>query len=140
MVTAHVERGPDPDGALGWGLGLAVHRRQAGIALAPGSYGWDGGLGTSWANDPGNRLAGVLLTNRAWSSPDPAGRDAGLLDLRGHRHALTSECFVHASASGGWPRAETLRCSKHSDGQTSANRAARLARSMATRSGRRRTA
>jgi CubicO group peptidase (beta-lactamase class C family) len=71
MVAVHVERGPDPDGALGWGLGLAVHRRQTGIALTPGSYGWDGGLGTSWANDPGNRLAGVLLTNRAWSSPHP---------------------------------------------------------------------
>jgi CubicO group peptidase (beta-lactamase class C family) len=67
----HVERGPDPTGALGWGLGLAVHRHQTGLALAPGSYGWDGGLGTSWANDPANRLAGVLLTNRAWSSPDP---------------------------------------------------------------------
>jgi CubicO group peptidase (beta-lactamase class C family) len=71
MVTPHVETGPDPDGALGWGFGLAVHRRQEGIALAPGSYGWDGGLGTSWANDPANRLAGVLLTNRTWSSPAP---------------------------------------------------------------------
>ena len=71
MVTAHVDRGPDPDGALGWGFGVAVHRRQSGIALAPGSYGWDGGLGTSWANDPVNRLVGVLLTNRAWSSPTP---------------------------------------------------------------------
>ena len=89
MVAVHVERGPDPDGALGWGLGLAVHRRQAGIALAPGSYGWDGGLGTSWANDPANRLGGRAAHEPGVVVADPAGRDAGLLDLRRHRHGLT---------------------------------------------------
>jgi CubicO group peptidase (beta-lactamase class C family) len=69
MVTPHVPRGPDPDGHLGWGFGLAVRVRQTGIGQAVGTYGWDGGLGTSWANDPVNRLVGVLLTNRAWSAP-----------------------------------------------------------------------
>ena len=49
----------------------AVRIRQTGIGQAVGTYGWDGGLGTSWANDPVNRLVGVLLTNRTWSAPVP---------------------------------------------------------------------
>jgi CubicO group peptidase (beta-lactamase class C family) len=62
---------PSPDGALGWGLGLGVHVRRTGTALSPGSYGWDGGLGSVWANDPTEDLVGVLLTDTMWSSPEP---------------------------------------------------------------------
>jgi CubicO group peptidase (beta-lactamase class C family) len=69
MVSPHVPHGPDPDGHLAWGFGLAVRVRQAGIAQPVGTYGWDGGLGSSWANDPVHRLIGIVLTNRAWSSP-----------------------------------------------------------------------
>ncbi|MCE0767670.1 beta-lactamase family protein [Pseudonocardia kujensis] len=47
----------------GWGLGMAVE--------ADGRYGWDGGLGTSWRNDPARDLTGILLTQVMW--PDPAG-------------------------------------------------------------------
>ncbi|MGZ4794299.1 MAG: hypothetical protein ACXVJ7_05850 [Acidimicrobiia bacterium] len=36
-----------------------------------GRYGWDGGYGTSWANDPARGLVGILLTNEMWSSPQP---------------------------------------------------------------------
>jgi CubicO group peptidase (beta-lactamase class C family) len=36
-----------------------------------GTYGWDGGLGTSWHNDPAEDLTGIILTNQAWSSPAP---------------------------------------------------------------------
>jgi CubicO group peptidase (beta-lactamase class C family) len=63
--------GPDPDEGQGWGLGLGVRLRRAGTALSPGSYGWDGGLGTVWANDPAEDVVGVLLTNQAWTSPVP---------------------------------------------------------------------
>jgi len=75
MTTDHIggdraAGGPSADGALGWGLGLAVQRRRDGLRPA-GSYGWDGGLGSSWANDPSTGLIGVLLTNQAWASPDP---------------------------------------------------------------------
>lgn len=63
--------GPDPDGAQTWGFGLAVQLRETGRGLAPGSYGWDGGLGSSWANDPSRDLAGILLTNLAWTAPQP---------------------------------------------------------------------
>jgi CubicO group peptidase (beta-lactamase class C family) len=67
----------DPEGLLGWGLGLGVTLRRDGTTRSPGSYGWDGGLGSLWSNDPAEDLVGVLLTNQAWSSPVPpaVGRD-----------------------------------------------------------------
>ena len=61
----------DPDGGAGWGLGVGVHLRRSGTGRSAGSYGWDGGLGTVWANDPDEDLVGVLLTNQAWFSPTP---------------------------------------------------------------------
>ena len=66
--------GPLPDGSQGWGFGLAVQVRRTGLAPAIGSYGWAGGMGTSWANDPGNDLVGVVLTTDAFTSafPPPA--------------------------------------------------------------------
>ena len=48
-----------------------MHVRRTGTALSPGSYGWDGGLGSVWANDPSEDLVGVLLTDTMWSSPEP---------------------------------------------------------------------
>ena len=71
MTQAHVTRGPDPTGALGWGFGLGVQLRHDDLGRGVGSYGWDGGLGSSWCNDPGARSATVLLTNRMWRSPIP---------------------------------------------------------------------
>jgi CubicO group peptidase (beta-lactamase class C family) len=72
-----VERGasgPTPDGSQGWGFGVSVQVRRAGIARNVGSYGWDGGLGTSWANDPHERLVGVVLTTDTFTGayPPPA--------------------------------------------------------------------
>jgi len=63
--------GPDPTGALGWGFGVGVQRRRTGPTRSVGSYGWDGGLGTSWANDPAEDLVGILMTNQMWTSPNP---------------------------------------------------------------------
>lgn len=57
----------------GWGFGLAVVTRRDDLASAPGRYGWDGGLGTSWATDPREGLLGILLTQAAWTSPHPPG-------------------------------------------------------------------
>ena len=76
MTTNHLTAeqiatsGPDPDGALGWGFGVGVQVRRADLRSV-GSYGWDGGLGSSWANDPREDLTAVLLTNQMWSSPQP---------------------------------------------------------------------
>jgi hypothetical protein len=39
-----------------------------------GTYGWAGGLGTSWANDPDQQLVGLVLTTDMFASafPPPA--------------------------------------------------------------------
>ena len=31
----------------------------------------DGGLGTSWRSDPTEDMVGILMTQRAWTSPNP---------------------------------------------------------------------
>jgi CubicO group peptidase (beta-lactamase class C family) len=36
-----------------------------------GTYGWSGGLGTTWINDPAENLTLILLTQRAWTSHLP---------------------------------------------------------------------
>jgi CubicO group peptidase (beta-lactamase class C family) len=54
----------------GWGLGVSVVTRRTDVAGSVGRFGWDGGLGTSWYMDPREDLAGILLTQRAWTSPD----------------------------------------------------------------------
>ncbi len=54
-----------------WGFGVAIVTRRDDIAAVPGRYGWDGGLGISWCSDPKEDLVGILLTQQAWTSPDP---------------------------------------------------------------------
>ncbi|HEX4375695.1 MAG TPA: serine hydrolase domain-containing protein [Steroidobacteraceae bacterium] len=55
----------------GWGLGLGVQVALSPYGVRPGAYGWDGGFGTSWFNDPGCGLIAILLTQRVFDSPDP---------------------------------------------------------------------
>ncbi|HEV7713751.1 MAG TPA: serine hydrolase domain-containing protein [Asanoa sp.] len=55
----------------GWGFGGQVTTHRRGIADTPGKYGWDGGLGTSWRVDPAEEMITILMTQRAWLSPDP---------------------------------------------------------------------
>ena len=57
--------------AAGWGFGVSVVTRRTGLAKSAGSYGWDGGLGTSWFNDPAEDLTVILMTQRAFTSPRP---------------------------------------------------------------------
>ena len=45
----------------GWGLGTAVTVAPDEIS-GPGRYGWSGGYGTTWFNDPGEGLVGIALT------------------------------------------------------------------------------
>jgi CubicO group peptidase (beta-lactamase class C family) len=55
----------------GWGFGMAVVTGRDELERPPGTYGWDGGLGTSWYNEPSTRTIGILLTQRAWTDPTP---------------------------------------------------------------------
>jgi CubicO group peptidase (beta-lactamase class C family) len=48
-------------GGSGWGLGMAVAVEPDEIS-GPGRYGWAGGYGTTWFNDPAEGLIGVALT------------------------------------------------------------------------------
>jgi CubicO group peptidase (beta-lactamase class C family) len=57
--------------SAGWGFGVSVVTRRTEVGKSVGSYGWDGGLGTSWFNDPVEDLTAILLTQRAWTSPVP---------------------------------------------------------------------
>jgi CubicO group peptidase (beta-lactamase class C family) len=62
---------PDDFDARGWGFGVGVVTRREHPAAPVGQYGWDGGLGTIWRNDPSEQLVTILLTNAAWTSPRP---------------------------------------------------------------------
>jgi CubicO group peptidase (beta-lactamase class C family) len=74
MTTDHLSDaqradGPDPAGTVGWGYCVGVQRGDDGVTGPEGTYGWDGGLGSSWANDPANEVAGVLMTSQMFTSP-----------------------------------------------------------------------
>ncbi|TML59280.1 MAG: beta-lactamase family protein [Actinobacteria bacterium] len=55
----------------GWGFGVSVVTRRTDVAKSVGTYGWDGGLGTSWCTDPVEDMMLILMTQRAWTSPAP---------------------------------------------------------------------
>jgi CubicO group peptidase (beta-lactamase class C family) len=61
--------GPAADGSQGWGFGVGVIRRRTDHTVSAGSYGWSGGLGSSWFNDPAEGVIGVLLTTDMFTSP-----------------------------------------------------------------------
>jgi CubicO group peptidase (beta-lactamase class C family) len=54
----------------GWGFGVSVVTRREDTTDSVGRFGWDGGLGTSWCSDPREDLVGILMTQRAWTSPN----------------------------------------------------------------------
>jgi CubicO group peptidase (beta-lactamase class C family) len=62
---------PDDFDARGWGFCVSVVTRREHPAAPVGQYGWDGGLGTVWRNDPTEQMITVLLTNAAFTSPRP---------------------------------------------------------------------
>jgi len=52
-----------------WGFGLSVITQRDDGSAVPGRFGWEGGLGTSWASDPTEELVGILMTQMSWSTP-----------------------------------------------------------------------
>jgi CubicO group peptidase (beta-lactamase class C family) len=76
MTTNYVsehQRGPGSAiflEARGWGFGMSVARPPDDDWSRAGRYGWDGGLGTSWFNDPNAGVVALLVTQRF---PPPFG-------------------------------------------------------------------
>lgn len=64
--------GPDSFTDFGWGFCLQIATRRTGPASV-GSYGWSGGMGTLWENDPHEQLITILMTQRGWESSTPGG-------------------------------------------------------------------
>jgi CubicO group peptidase (beta-lactamase class C family) len=62
---------------MGWGLGVSVVTGRTSLYHSAGTYGWSGGFGTTWYNDPAEDLVMILMTQRAWTShmPPPICRD-----------------------------------------------------------------
>jgi CubicO group peptidase (beta-lactamase class C family) len=72
LTPAQIEGGKDILGpGRGWGYGMGVWVAPNPNGIAPGAYGWDGGFGTSWFNDPARDLTAILLTQRVFDGPDP---------------------------------------------------------------------
>jgi CubicO group peptidase (beta-lactamase class C family) len=76
LTAAQRALGPSEDGSEGWGFGVGVQVRRNATTNV-GTYGWTGGLGSSWCNDPVSGLTTVLLTNQMFTSPalPPAHQD-----------------------------------------------------------------
>jgi CubicO group peptidase (beta-lactamase class C family) len=83
---AHGGLGPDAFAGQSWSFCQAVHD--------DGSFGWDGGLGTSWLVDPVRDLIVIVLTQRNFESP---ALPAVHRDLRAAAYAALAT--GHASAS-----------------------------------------
>lgn len=49
-------------GGRGWGFGMAVVTARDEVSAVPGRYGWEGGYGTSWFNDPSRDLVAIAMT------------------------------------------------------------------------------
>ncbi len=83
---AHGGLGPDAFTGQSWSFCQAVHD--------DGSFGWDGGLGTSWLVDPVRDLIVIVLTQRMFDSP---ALPAVHRDLRAAAYAALAS--GHASAT-----------------------------------------
>ena len=67
LTAAQKATSPFGDGwdNRGWGFGVGIVTGRDGLAMTPGAYGWDGGYGTAWQNDPEEELIVLLMSQRA---------------------------------------------------------------------------
>ena len=56
----------------GFGFGMSVVTHFGDCSGSVGTFGWDGGLGTSWYCDPREHMVSILMTQAMWTSPAPA--------------------------------------------------------------------
>ncbi len=61
----------DPFRLQGWGFCMAVVERRDNVFFSPGSFGWNGGMGTTWWCDPVEEMVTVLMTQQSMTSPAP---------------------------------------------------------------------
>ena len=54
----------------GWGFGVQIVTGDDDSG-PPGTFGWDGGLGTSWRANLAEQTTMIVLTQRAFSAPQP---------------------------------------------------------------------
>jgi CubicO group peptidase (beta-lactamase class C family) len=54
----------------GWAYVGGVYAQTSPEGVPAGAYGWGGGFGTSWFNDPATGLTAILLTQRVFDGPD----------------------------------------------------------------------
>ena len=77
MTTNYLSDAQREDGSVilgparGWGYGVGVMVKDDAEGVPKGAYGWDGGSGTSWFNEPARGFTAILLTQRVFDSPDP---------------------------------------------------------------------
>ena len=55
----------------GWGFGVGVTTAAGDPAEPAGTFGWYGGLGSSWHVSPRERMTCVYLSQRSFTSPEP---------------------------------------------------------------------
>ena len=67
MTTNHLTPGQMAGGdpilaGQGWGFGMTVVTAPDDVSPVPGRYGWNGGYGTFWFNDPARKLVAIAMT------------------------------------------------------------------------------
>jgi len=55
----------------GFGFGMSVVTRATDYSGSVGTFGWDGGYGTTWYCDPRHGMVSILMTQAMWTSPSP---------------------------------------------------------------------
>jgi CubicO group peptidase (beta-lactamase class C family) len=71
QLTSEQRRGSAPilDDTISWGWSVSVALAGNGPGQTPGSYGWNGGTGTTAFVDPANDLVACLFTQRMMAGP-----------------------------------------------------------------------
>ena len=62
LTSAQIATGGPLLGEVGWGFGMAVVTEPDDVSSTPGRYGWAGGYGTDWFNDPSQNLIAIVMT------------------------------------------------------------------------------
>ena len=114
----------------GWGYGLRVSTAPDAITPVSGRYGWDGGFGTSWMNDPNRKIVAIVddpvgelpvqrrarrilawgvrrdrMRGRLRMSAASSGKSAGRTRARGPRAVSPSRAAAPADTARGARRA-----------------------------------